>query len=104
MTDKVRKLSPAESQAYALAPVMQRWAELCKQHARQEPSAALRWYLSGRADAHEMDAARLREALTPSILQSPPDEGAILTRAYEALLQIMRAITQPDPPAPPQNP
>jgi len=93
MADKLRKLSPELTQVHALAPVIQRWAELCKQQAEQEPSAALSWYLQGRADAHQMDAARLREALAPSTRQRPPTQGVAFVHAYEALLNVLRATT-----------
>lgn len=96
MSQNLRKLSPDQSRVQALAPVMQRWAELCKQQAEKEPSAALRWYLLGRADAHHMDAARIREALAPSTTQHPPAKAIAFALAYEALLQMMSAVTQLD--------
>lgn len=97
MPDKIRKLSPEQTRVHTLAPVIQRWAELCKQQAKQEPGAALSWYLQGRADAHQMDAARLREALSPSTRQRPPIQGIVFVHAYEALLDLLRATAEPDP-------
>lgn len=97
MTSQLHKLSPELAQVHTLAPVIQRWAELCKQQAEQEPSAALSWYLQGRADAHQMDAARLREALSPSTRLRPPTQGVAFVHAYEALLNLLRATTEPAP-------
>lgn len=95
MTSPVTKLTPAEAQLHSLAPVMQRWAELCKAQAKHEPSNALSWYLQGRADAHYMDAIRIRQALSPTILREPPKQGISFIHAYEALLEMMNAIAEP---------
>lgn len=104
MPDKITKLSPAQTQVHALAPVIQRWAELCQTHADLEPSAALTWYLQGRADAHAMDAARLRETISPTTLNDPPKQGLAFIKAYETLLEMMHAIAQPGTPLPPAPP
>lgn len=104
MDEPTHKLHPNQSQVHALAPIVQRWAELCKQHAEHEPSAALRWYLHGRADAHHMDAVRIREALSPSVPHDPPRKGVAFTLAYEALLNMMTAITQLEPETLPEPP
>lgn len=97
MTQIIRKLTAREAQLHSLAPVIQRWAELCKQQAKNEPVATLRWYLIGRSDAHAMDAHRVRETLSPTTTLNPPDEGVAFVNAYEALLNMMRAMS-PEPP------
>ena len=102
--DTLRKITVAEAHVHSLAPVIQRWAELCKKQADQEPTAALAWYLQGRADAHQMDAARLREALSPTITNLPPKQGISFIKAYEPLLEMMHAITEPPDDIPPNPP
>jgi len=98
------KPAPQQGQIHTLAPVIQRWAELCKQQAEREPSAALRWYLEGRADAHQMDAIRIREALSPSLAQAPPKKGIAFALAYEAFLNMLTAVIQTDPATLPEPP
>lgn len=104
MPDKLKKLPPLPGHIQALAPIIQRWAELCKAFAELEPGAALSWYLQGRADAHLMDASRLREAISPTVLLHPPKEGVSFIDAYETLLKMMQAISQPNTNAPPESP
>lgn len=102
MDQLIHRIPADQSQVHTLAPVIQRWAELCKQQAQNEPSAALRWYLHGRADAHHMDAVRVREAISPTVSRAPPRTGIAFALAYEALLNMMNAITQSDPETPPE--
>ena len=58
------------------------------------------WYLEGRADAHKMDAARLREAMAPTVFNGPPKHLTSFITAYETLLDMMHAISQPAPDTP----
>jgi len=97
MTLKTQQLGPDEARVYVLAPVIQRWAEMCKQRVQDEPGAALRWYLEGRADAHAMDAARIRECVAPSVAAGPPPGGVAFIRAYEALLEMMASMASTAP-------
>lgn len=80
----------------ALASLFQRWAELCRQQADREISPALRWYLKGRADSHEMDAARAREMADPTVKGLPPKGDGLFTPAYRAVLQMMTAVQAED--------
>jgi len=104
VADIIRKLTPQETKLHSLAPIMQRWSELCKQQGKTDPTPTLRWYLIGRADAHAMDAHRVRESLLPTTTLNPPVEGVAFVNAYEALLNMMHAMIQPPSTQTPDTP
>lgn len=77
----------------SLAPLFQRWSELCRRSIADETTAALRWYLMGRADAHQMDADRARELISPTVALNPSSDGSEFVSAYDAFLGMLRAMT-----------
>ena len=77
----------------SLGPLFQRWAELCRRSIQDETAPAIRWYLLGRADAHQMDADRARELVAPTVSLSPAGDGSEFASAYEAFLGMIRAMS-----------
>jgi len=88
----VRKLSPQAADVAALAPLFQKWAEVCGRFARDEVAPAMRWYLTGMQHANEMAAVRIREILRPTVKDGPQMDFTGLSDAFEAVLKMMSAM------------
>lgn len=99
MSEIPTRMRSGAAEVAGLAPMFQKWAELCRRQVGSELSAALQWYLAGRADAHLMDAARIREATSPSVRMAPPSGGgqAHFVKAYEAFLGILASVSDSMP-------
>jgi len=89
----MEKIGKLQADVVGLAPLFQKWAEMCRMQVGGELSAALQWYLAGRADAHAMDAQRVRELASPSVRAGPPRDGGDFVKAYEAFLSILQAVS-----------
>jgi len=75
------------------ASLFQEWGELCNRRIEREQSSALKWYMAGRRDAHLQDAMRVREFTTQTAKGQPPRSNVLFTTAYEALLNMLDAMT-----------
>lgn len=93
-----QELEPKESESVrtvshlsALGVVFQRWAELCESAASQEVTPGFQWFMKGAAQAHKLDAARIRGVLKPGVLKNPPKDIPMAS-AYEALINAFTAM------------
>ena len=84
----------AKSMVQSLGVLMQRWSELCRVQSNKEITAALKWYLRGRADAHMIDAARIRDVMDPSVRKMPPNEELGMVKAYEMMVNMVSTMSQ----------
>jgi len=86
------KNGPDPQEFAALATLIQRWSELCKQQVQSEQSPALCWYLWGMANAFEFDAARIRELLDPSTTIRPAMDTSNILKAFKSLMSTMGTV------------
>lgn len=94
--EKVQRTDQQQTIALHLASIMQRWSEICRRGVDSEISPELQYYMAGRSDAHQMDAARCRSASTVSSQHKPPDDLMRFSQAYEIILGMLEAATVSD--------
>lgn len=94
--EKVSQASKEQTIALHLASIMQRWSEICRRGVDLEISPELQYYMAGRADAHQMDAARCRSASAVDTQNKPPDDLMRFSKAYEIILGMLEAATPLD--------
>jgi len=91
LNEKAGETSSPVTHLSALGVVFQRWAELCEAAANQEVTPGFQWFMKGAAQAHKLDAARIRGVLKPGVLKNPPKEIPMAS-AYEALINAFTAM------------
>jgi len=91
--EKTSQHTQEQTIALHLASIMQKWAEICRRGVDLEISPELQYYMAGRSDAHEMDAARCRSATSVDVQHKPPEDLMRFSRAYEIILGMLGAAT-----------
>ena len=91
---KREKVGEDRTRVGALAQLIQRWAELCKELSKKETTPELQWLTRGMAIAHQMDAWRARALAHPAAIVGPPEEDLGFVAAFEAILNMAGAMAR----------
>jgi len=95
------RMTEDRTRVAALAALIQRWAELCKELSKKETTPELQWLTRGMAIAHQMDAWRARALAHPAAVVGPPEEDLGFVAAFKAILNMAGAMAQAQAPSPP---